>query len=100
MCRIDIHRGSGSTSFTIEGKLIGPWVIELSNCWTEEMAAAPDRLKTVDLTAVSFIDTGGRELLSRMRGQGAKLKAKGCLMKSIVQEIEARQRSSKQETNQ
>ena len=89
MCRIDIHRGSESTTLTIEGKLIGPWVKELGNCWTEEMAARPDRPKIVDLRAVSYIDAGGRDLLSVMRSQGAKLEAKGCLMKCVVQEIEA-----------
>jgi hypothetical protein len=91
MCRIQVHRGGESTNFTIEGKLVGPWVMELNKCWRQEMAARPDRPKTVDLRAVSYIDADGRDLLSVMLSQGAKLEAKGCLMKSIVQEIEMQQ---------
>jgi len=91
MCRIQIQRGSGSTSFTLEGVLVGPWVRELDRCWREEASRGAGKTVVVNLTSVSFVDAGGRELLGRMRSQGAKLEAKGCLMKSIVQEIEARQ---------
>jgi len=91
MCRIEIQRGRGSTSFTLEGVLVGPWVRELDRCWREEASGGVGKTIVVNLAAVSFVDAGGRELLSRMRSQGTKLEAKGCLMKSIVQEIEARQ---------
>ena len=89
MFRIHIHHWIGSTSFTIEGKLMGRCVLELENCWRAEIAAEPINQIVVNLAAVSFVDAEGRELLRQMRRQGATLLARGCLMKAIVQEIEA-----------
>jgi ABC-type transporter Mla MlaB component len=88
MLRIHIQREAESTSLTIEGKLTGPWVMELEKCWREEMSREPTGRVVVNLAAVSFVDAGGRELLSRMRRQGARLIARGCLMKMLVDEIE------------
>jgi len=89
MFRIQIHRETGATSFSIEGKLAGASVTELERCWRDEGSAEASRRIVVNLAAVSFVDAGGRDLLGRMRSQGATLQARGCLMKSIVQEIES-----------
>jgi hypothetical protein len=41
----------------------------------------------IDLTGVTFIDDGGKELLARLWRQGADLRAAGCLTRCIVEEI-------------
>ncbi len=41
MLRIDIHDGVEATSFTLEGKLMGPWVAELENCWRTAITTEP-----------------------------------------------------------
>lgn len=89
MFRIHIQRNDDSTSLTTEGKLMGPWVAELEKCWREEMNSKPTKHVVVNLAAVSFVDADGRELLSRMRRQGTRLVARGCLMKTLVEAIEA-----------
>jgi len=89
MLRIHIQREAEATSLTIEGKLAGPWVMELEKCWREEMNSEPTKRVVVNLAAVSFVDADGRELLSRMRQQGTRLVARGCLMKTLVEAIEA-----------
>ena len=33
MLRITIHDDPGSLTFQLEGKLAGPWVAELEDCW-------------------------------------------------------------------
>ncbi len=43
----------------------------------------------MQLAAVTFIDSLGKALLALMYRQGAKLVPTGCLMKVIVEEIEA-----------
>jgi len=43
----------------------------------------------VHLADVTFIDTAGRELLTRMYRQGVMLVPSGLQMKAIVEEIEA-----------
>jgi Anti-anti-sigma regulatory factor (antagonist of anti-sigma factor) len=89
MLKITIHTEAKVTSFVIEGKLVGPWVEELEKCWKSALAADPSRTMLVNLAAVTFIDSAGRALLSRMRRQGARLLSTGVLINAIVAEIEA-----------
>ena len=89
MFRIGIHNDSKSTSLTIEGKLTRPCAIELERCWQTVIAAEPLNSIVVNLAAVTFVDSECRELLIRMRRQGVKLVPTGCLMKAIVEQIEA-----------
>lgn len=95
MFRIHIDRSGESTRFTIEGKLTGLSTEELENCWRAEASNDPAKPIVVSLAAVSFVDPGGVDLLSRMRRQGATLVARGCLMKSLVEDIEARLREER-----
>jgi hypothetical protein len=50
----------------------------------------------VDLTAMTFVDSDGRELLTRMRRQGAMLVSAGVLMNAIVEEIETEVKKEEQ----
>jgi len=88
MLRIGVKEDGGSTSFTVEGTLSGPWATELEKSWQAALAADPARPIVVNLAAVTFIDFASRELLTRMRRQGVKLVPTGCLMKAIVEQIE------------
>jgi ABC-type transporter Mla MlaB component len=94
MLRIYIHDQVPVTSFVVEGKLVGPWVKELERCWEGVVAAHPYRSMQVDLAHVTFIDSEGRALLTRMRQKGAKLLSSGVLINSIVADIEAQQGSN------
>jgi hypothetical protein len=47
----------------------------------------------VDLADVSFIDSDGRALLTRMRENGARLLSAGVLTNAIVDEIDAEHRN-------
>jgi ABC-type transporter Mla MlaB component len=89
MFRIGIHNDSESASLTIEGKLTRPCAIELEKCWQTVIAAEPLKSIVVNLAAVTFVDSECRELLIRMRRHGVKLVPTGCLMKAIVEQIEA-----------
>jgi anti-anti-sigma factor len=89
MLRIAVHDNNNITNFTIEGKLTAPTANELEKCWQTAAAAEPPKPIVVNLTAVTFVDSECRDLLTRMRRQGVKLVPHGCLMKSIVEQIEA-----------
>jgi len=89
MLRIGVQDEGESTIFMIEGKLTAPSTIELEKCWQEAKGARPLRHFVVKLAAVTFIDSESRELLARMRRQGVNLVPTGCLMKAIVEQIEA-----------
>ena len=89
MLRITINNHAPETSFVLEGKLVGPWVKELEKCWKRALAADPANAILVNLAAVTFIDSDGRELLARMRREGVRLLSHGVLIDAMVAKIEA-----------
>ena len=86
MLKITTQTSGVSTKITLEGRLAGPWVGELETCW-RPIAANPKSHTVVDLTGVTFVDTNGKTLLTKMWRQGADLRAAGCLTKCLVEEI-------------
>src|SRR5580692_12144667 len=92
MLRITIDKKRGKTVLSVEGRLAGPWVGALEQCWRER---TPGEKFSVDLCGVSFIDPAGKVLLKEIHQQGGKLIAEGCLNQAIVQEIEGRERTDK-----
>jgi outer membrane protein TolC/ABC-type transporter Mla MlaB component len=96
MLRITTEKKRGKTILSVEGKLAGPWVAALEQCWKER---AQGEKYSVDLCGVSFIDAGGKVLLKEIYRQGGKLAAEGCLNEAIVQEIEGGERAEKPVTS-
>ncbi|HET7212738.1 MAG TPA: TolC family protein [Terriglobia bacterium] len=96
MLRITTEKKRGRTILSVEGKLAGPWVAALEQCWKER---AQSEKYSVDLCGVSFIDAAGRVLLKEIHRQGGKLAAEGCLNQAIVQEIEGGERAEKPVTS-
>jgi anti-anti-sigma regulatory factor len=87
MLRITIHENQESLCFQLEGRLAGPWLRELEECWQSTLAQKRKPILRVDLTGVTFIDDAGKTCLAAMHRQGAELVAADCLTKEIVAEI-------------
>src|SRR3981189_1135643 len=89
MLRVTTEKRRGKTALAVEGRLAGPWVGALEQCWRELHAASPREKFHVNLCGVSFIDAAGKVLLKEIHRQGGQLLAEGCLNQAIVQEIVA-----------
>ena len=87
MLRITIHNAPGILTFRLEGRLAGPWVRELDECWRGALASRREPILRVDLTEVTSIDAAGRACLEGLHRQGAEFVAADCLMKAVVAEI-------------
>jgi outer membrane protein len=87
MLRITSEKKRGKVILTVEGRLAGPWVAALEQCWRELRGASPGEKFSIDLCGVSFIDPAGKALLKEIHRQGGRLVAEGCLNQAIVQEI-------------
>src|SRR6476660_1469235 len=87
MLRITSDKKRGKVVLTVEGKIAGPWVGTLEQCWRELRAASPDEKFSLNLCAVSFIDPAGKTLLKEIHRQGGHLIAEGCPNQAIVREI-------------
>jgi len=88
MLRITIQYRPG-TVLRLEGRLQGPWVDELRNCWQRERTASGDQAIRIELVDVRFVDVAGKTLLSEMHRAGVEIVAQGCLMQAIRDEIVA-----------
>lgn len=88
MLRITTRNIAGDISLFIEGKLAGPCVSELEQCWRRAVAGESPLPSLVDLTDVSFIDAQGKQLLAQMHDHGIKLVANGLMSKFFIDEIE------------
>lgn len=87
MLRITIHEAPAAVTLQLEGRLVGPWVLEAHQCWQRTRGHAPGSMFRVDLTAVTAIDAAGRRFLTEAHHQGANLIAAGCLIRAIVAEV-------------
>lgn len=87
MLRITTENRRGKIILSVEGRLAGPRVATLEQCWRELYAVSPRQEFSINLCGVSFIDNAGKVLLVEMHRLGAELVAEGCLNQAIVREI-------------
>ena len=87
MLKITLLDSSAELRFRLEGKLSGPWVNELRQCWQTASSTTAGRNTVVDLRDVDFIDSQGESLLSEMHEQRVQLHANTPLIRSLVEQI-------------
>jgi anti-anti-sigma regulatory factor len=87
MLRITVHDSQAALTFQLEGRLTGPWLRELEECWQCTLARQHKPILRVDLTGVTFIDAAGKACLAALHRQGAEFVAADCLTKAVVAEI-------------
>ena len=95
MLRITIAETLTEQMWTLEGRLVQPWISELKSTWTKMETARRERKCVVDLTGVTFIDKSGEKVLAELSKGGAELIATGCYMLHVVHNIE-RKKSNRQ----
>jgi len=62
MLKISQDTVGDATVFRLEGQIAGPWVAELRRVFRERQSAGASPI-TLDLAAITFIDSGGLGLL-------------------------------------
>ena len=87
MLRITVHDKPGALTFQLEGRLAGPWVRVLQECWQGALTRQRQAILRVDLTGVTSIDAAGRACLAALHHRGAEFIAADCLTRAVVGEI-------------
>ena len=90
MLRITVHDKPGILTFQLEGRLVGPWVRVLEDCYPSTLALKLPPILRIDLTGVTSIDAAGRACLAALHRQGAEFIAADILTKAVVDEITQR----------
>jgi anti-anti-sigma regulatory factor len=81
MLKITTLRENNRTILKLEGRLAGPWVQEVESCCVQGSDLS------VDMSAVTYVDSEGKHLLKKLYQRGAKLIASGCMTNCLVHEI-------------
>ena len=91
MLRITTHDNDDRPMLQLEGRLAGPWVEIVRDCWQQlSTHHRQTALLRIDLRAVTFVDAAGKNLLAEMSQHNAQFEASGCQMKAILAEIQGK----------
>lgn len=87
MLRIRVHGNPRVLTLKLEGRLAGPWLLEMEECWRSVVASQREPVVRVDLTELTSIDAAGKVCLAVLHRQGAEFIAPDFLTKALVAEI-------------
>ena len=87
MLRITTNASRHGLVLRLEGRLEGPWVAVLAQCFSNALTKRRGRRLCVDLNGVTFVDATGKARLAEMYAQGAELLGDDIETKAIVTEI-------------
>jgi hypothetical protein len=74
MLKISIQEDSPTATLKIEGKLVGPWAMELGRTWHDLWASANQMPLQLDIRGVTFADEKGSHILQEIvRETGAEI---------------------------
>jgi hypothetical protein len=79
--------------WTLEGRLVAPWVHELKASWKKANRIGHGRKCIVNLDAVTFIDRSGERELQSMSNQGACLGASDVYVKHTLDRLRGKSNS-------
>ena len=66
MLRITTNDHPRVLTLRLEGRLEGPWVLELEHCWRHALNGGNTPTVRVDLSDVTYIDAAGKARLAEM----------------------------------
>ena len=74
MLRISMKDDTQVATLKVEGKLIGPWAMELGTIWHDLWTSARQKSFQLDLRGVTFVDSIGTRILREIvRTTGAEI---------------------------
>jgi anti-anti-sigma regulatory factor len=72
--RISINDDTSLATLKVEGKLVGPWAMELGKTWHDLWASARQKSLRLDLRGVTFVDSNGARILREIvKATGAEV---------------------------
>ena len=72
--RISMKDDTAVATLKVEGRLVGPWAVELEKTWQDLWASAKQKSLRLDLRGVSFVDSDGARILREIvRATGAEV---------------------------
>jgi hypothetical protein len=87
MLKITITNTATEERWTLQGRLVAPWLNELKASWKKAHRTAQRRRCIVNLDEVTFIDKRGERMLRCMANQGATFVASDVYVKHVLDRL-------------
>lgn len=87
MLKITITETATAEMWTLQGRLVAPWVDELKASWNRAYRTNHGRKCIVNLDEVTFIDMSGERILRTMSKQGAQLVASDVYVRQVLDRV-------------
>jgi anti-anti-sigma regulatory factor len=72
--KISIEEDAAAAALKIEGKLVGPWAIELGRTWQDLWSSTKQKRLLLDIRGLTFADRTGCQILGEIvRTAGAEI---------------------------
>ena len=87
MLKITIADTAMEERWTLQGRLVAPWVSELKASWKRAHNTVQGRRCIVNVEDVTFIDKSGEGMLRSMLKQGARFVASDVYVKHVLDRL-------------
>jgi anti-anti-sigma regulatory factor len=87
MLKITISNTPTEERWTVQGRLVAPWVNELKASWQKSHGTAMEKKCIVNLDEVTFIDKCGERVLRYMARKGAQFVARDVYVRHVLDRL-------------
>jgi ABC-type transporter Mla MlaB component len=67
--RITLNQKEEAATLTLEGRVAGPWSIELGRVWIDTAPRLTQKILSIDISNVTFVDADGMKVLRDIYSQ-------------------------------
>jgi hypothetical protein len=71
----------------LEGRLVGPWTVELKSAFEKAKSGLQNRELVIDLRCLTAISEEGETALVELLGQGVKFHSSGVFTKLVMKQL-------------
>lgn len=87
MLKISIIDTPNYRRLVLEGKLIAPWVAELTTVWQQATTDLNARELVVDVKALTAITQDGENVLLELMKEGARFRSSGVFTRQVLKRL-------------
>ncbi len=99
MLRISIKDDLPMATMRVEGKLVGPWAMELGKVWHDLWVSATSKPLRLDIRELTYADQKGTQVLREIfRATNAEILAESPLTQYFATQVKAEAQSIEPET--
>jgi anti-anti-sigma regulatory factor len=96
--KISIKEDVLAATLTVEGKIVGPWAVELGRTWHDLWSSTRQKRLLLDIRGVTFADQTGSQILGEIvRATGAEIIADSPLTQYFANRATAETATSHEE---